>query len=336
MVANLCFLFSSSFRYVKFQVTREICQSGNRGQTTKKTRAAAATTEAKAQGLKRQNPPRPQALSFISSFFKISPERTQESGSNPGSQEGAVTSPQWPREDQEPSDCQTWPVSVCKNSPQKEDKPASSAQTQIQKSFRSDLETRHSQTGLVRWLIFHGGTIHTPRCDVGTQMPEYKGTKASFAPQQITHLTWIRQQYRKIKHPMLTPKKNISRVSSQPCKPRLLHMKRGATSQGLVLSSPKQIYSPSPSYNELRLKLCPFPWKLRDNIIQAGAKEFPLNFSLKGAPSPLNCLPLKFSVNKMMAVTKTTKWICLALPQLSPNANQSRSIPGIQMESELP
>lgn len=131
MVANLCFLFSSSFRYVKFQVTREICQSGNRGQTTKKTRAAAATTEAKAQGLRRQNPPRPQALSFISSFFKISPERTQESGSNPGSQEGAVTSPQWPREDQEPSDCQTWPGSVCKNSPQTEDKPASSAQTQI-------------------------------------------------------------------------------------------------------------------------------------------------------------------------------------------------------------
>jgi hypothetical protein len=46
MAANLCFLFSSSFRYVKFQVTRKICQSGNRDQTTKKTRTAAAAAAA--------------------------------------------------------------------------------------------------------------------------------------------------------------------------------------------------------------------------------------------------------------------------------------------------
>lgn len=47
MVANVCFLFSSSFRYVKFQVTCKICQSGKRDQTTKKTRTAAAATTAK-------------------------------------------------------------------------------------------------------------------------------------------------------------------------------------------------------------------------------------------------------------------------------------------------
>lgn len=46
-MANLCFQFSSSFRYVKFQVMHKICQSGRRGQTTKKTR----TTKNKAQGL---------------------------------------------------------------------------------------------------------------------------------------------------------------------------------------------------------------------------------------------------------------------------------------------
>lgn len=79
MVANLCFLFSSSFRYVKFQVTGKVCQSGNRGQTTKKTRRAAAATKAEAQGLKEAAEP-PVALGTLihKLFFKISPERTQE------------------------------------------------------------------------------------------------------------------------------------------------------------------------------------------------------------------------------------------------------------------
>ena len=51
-------------------------------------------------------------------LFKFSPERTQESSSSPQSQGGAVSSPQWPWEDQEPSDGQAWPGSVYKNSPQ--------------------------------------------------------------------------------------------------------------------------------------------------------------------------------------------------------------------------
>lgn len=166
-------------------------------------------------------------------------------------------------------------------------------------------------------------------------MPEFKRMKTSSTPQQITHLTWIRQQCRKIKHPVLTPEEDISTESTHSLVAMAASHEQGCNILG-ILSSTKQIQSPFPSGNELRLKRCPFPWKLTDNIIQAGAKEFPLNFGLKGAPSPLHCLPLKFSVNKMMAVTKTTKWICLALPQLSPNANPSRSIPGIQMESELP
>lgn len=92
-MANLCFQFSSSFRYVKFQVMHKICQSGHRGQTTKKTR----TTKNKAQGLEQQTAVTPDTPT--QQVFKIS-------AAAQSAQKGLCLPPE-PWGYQEPSGCQT-------------------------------------------------------------------------------------------------------------------------------------------------------------------------------------------------------------------------------------
>lgn len=89
-MANLCFQFSSSFRYVKFQVMRKVCQSGHRGQTTKKTRTT------KKQGLRSGAAESAVTLGTLTQkhFFKISPKRVEELSISPECPEGAASSPQ--------------------------------------------------------------------------------------------------------------------------------------------------------------------------------------------------------------------------------------------------
>lgn len=171
-MANLCFQFSSSFRYVKFQVMHKICQSGHRGQTTKKTR----TTKNKAQGLEQQTAVTPGTPT--QQVFKIS-------AAAQSAQKGLCLPPE-PWGYQEPSGCQTQPGSVCKILPRQKIKPAPSANTPQKKSL-----TLIEKRSLASMGYFsHTDYIHTrnlgtqePR-NLGTQMAEFEGLQELFTPQQ--------------------------------------------------------------------------------------------------------------------------------------------------------
>lgn len=98
MMANLCFPFTSSFRYVEFQVMCKICQPGHSGQTTKKTRTT--QTQGSRSGAA-ECAVTPGTLTH-KRFFKISPKRTEEFSVSPECPERAVSSPQGLRRTKSP------------------------------------------------------------------------------------------------------------------------------------------------------------------------------------------------------------------------------------------